>query len=542
MKSKYTMIVGIIFSIFVLALLITAVRQKQQTRSRAAATGPLTVHPTNPRYFTDGSGKAVYLTGSYDSAAIGDGYNFTAHLDLSNKYYHNFIRLWPVRAPKGREGSTYTYSDLQPWQRTGPGIAADGKPKFDLTKFNQAYFDKLRSYVTDAQTRGVYIGVMFFEGWWLAAEQDGRVEVSPWHPFNANNNINGANADVNGDGKVYEYYINPPAKVKLLQHAYVKKVIDSVNDFDNVLYEIVNEAKIGSASWQVEMVDHVRSYESSKPKQHPVGMTSFYHDSNTNLMFSSNAHWVSPGISDYKNNPPAANGKKVILIDSDHLWGYGRGSGSTWVWKSFLRGLNPIYIDKSPPLNNIVKSPEVEKIRWAMGDSHRYADKMSLSAMTPQGNLSSTGYALANPGAEYLIYQPGSGPFSVTLQPATYQVEWFNPATRQTSPGEAVNGGSAQTFTPPFSGDAVLYLKNTNIAGSPALSPVLTPSIPVQPTFVCIGACPTGSPTPPLPSQLVSPFPSAGQLSPEPSAQLSQPPPISQPAGSQPPPPSPRQN
>ena len=27
--------------------------------------GPLRVHPTNPRYFSDGSGKAVYLTRSH---------------------------------------------------------------------------------------------------------------------------------------------------------------------------------------------------------------------------------------------------------------------------------------------------------------------------------------------------------------------------------------------------------------------------------------------------------------------------------------------
>ena len=28
------------------------------------ATGPLKPHPANPRYFADGSGKAIYLTGS----------------------------------------------------------------------------------------------------------------------------------------------------------------------------------------------------------------------------------------------------------------------------------------------------------------------------------------------------------------------------------------------------------------------------------------------------------------------------------------------
>lgn len=30
-----------------------------------AATGPLRVHPTNPRYFTDDGQRAVYLTGSH---------------------------------------------------------------------------------------------------------------------------------------------------------------------------------------------------------------------------------------------------------------------------------------------------------------------------------------------------------------------------------------------------------------------------------------------------------------------------------------------
>ena len=42
---------------------------KPLARVRAAiATGPLRTNPANPRYFTDGSGKAIYLTGSRTSA------------------------------------------------------------------------------------------------------------------------------------------------------------------------------------------------------------------------------------------------------------------------------------------------------------------------------------------------------------------------------------------------------------------------------------------------------------------------------------------
>ena len=36
------------------------------------AKGPLQVHPQNPRYFTDGSGKAIYLTGSHTWSNLQD--------------------------------------------------------------------------------------------------------------------------------------------------------------------------------------------------------------------------------------------------------------------------------------------------------------------------------------------------------------------------------------------------------------------------------------------------------------------------------------
>jgi len=38
--------------------------------TRRPASGPLRIHPDNPRYFTDGSGKAIYLTGSHTWAAL----------------------------------------------------------------------------------------------------------------------------------------------------------------------------------------------------------------------------------------------------------------------------------------------------------------------------------------------------------------------------------------------------------------------------------------------------------------------------------------
>ena len=89
------------------------------------------------------------------------------------------------------------YDSPVPWQRTGPGNALDGKPKFDLTKFNPEYFTRLRERVVAAGRRGMYVSVMLFEGDVL------HYASKPWcwdgHPFNAANNINGINGDPDSD-------------------------------------------------------------------------------------------------------------------------------------------------------------------------------------------------------------------------------------------------------------------------------------------------------------------------------------------------------
>jgi hypothetical protein len=81
-------------------------------------------------------------------------------------------------------------------------------------------------------------------------------------------------------------------------------------------------------------------------------------------------------------------------------------------------------------------------------------------------------------GAEYLVYAPSGGAFTVNLSAMssarTLNVEWFNPATGVSIPSGTVPAGStARSFTPPFSGDAVLYLVD---AGGHAAPPAALPT------------------------------------------------------------------
>ena len=84
--------------------------------------------------------------------------------------------------------------------------------------------------------------------------------------------------------------------------------------------------------------------------------------------------------------------------------------------------------------------------------------------LSPQPKLSSTGICLARPGAEYLVYAAQGGSFTVDLSTAPQTklaVRWFNPRTGLFAKAAAIEGGNGkQPFTPPFTGDAVLYLKH----------------------------------------------------------------------------------
>ena len=395
-------------------------------------------------------------TGSFD---------FDGYLDFLVRHHHDFIRLWRWEST-GWDSSSSGWKNENtrfivaphPWKRTGPGIALDGKPKFDLTMFDPDYFTRLRSRVQAARQRGIYVSVMLFEGWGLQFAPDA------WenHPFNPQNNINGINGDTNGDKKGIEVHELADPKVTAVQEAYVRKVIETVGDLDNVLYEISNENHPPSTAWQYHMIRFIKEVERARPQQHPVGMTFQYKGGTNQALFDSPADWVSPNPDGgYKDDPPINDGRKVVLNDTDHLWGI--GGNSAWVWKSFLRGHNPLFMD---PYDGKVLDkpfdPKFEPVRRSLGQTLRYAERLDMAAMVPSTDLASSGYCLAATGRAYLIYLPEGGKVTVDLSHARrgFSVEWFQPGTGRPVAGETLEGGGKRTLKSPVAGgDAVVLLE-----------------------------------------------------------------------------------
>src|SRR5918993_4100944 len=452
-----------------------AVPVTNATASSGPAAGPLVVSETNPRYFTfaasDAAGRrAVYLTGSHVNNNFHDGSgpgaacaatpepnDFRGYLELLKERGHNFIRLWRWEQFRSQVagGAFHLCMTPQPWPRSGPGKAKDGNPKFDLSRFDPAYFDRLHDYVVAAGNESIYVSVMLFEGFGL------HLSLAPdnveGHPFHAANNVNGIYIT-----SIDDYQVLPlDPRVQTLQEAYIRHVIDTVHDLPNVLYEVANESSGGgtldpafaeslglsasdlapgdSTEWQYWVIDFVKRYEEQMGyDKHPVGMTMQFpvpDQSKVNdPLFNSPADWISPGFDDqplptlpggpasrWFVDPPANDGTKVVITDTDH---YAAGLGDAlWAWKSFLRGHNSILmdfgiIDVVNPLDPSLGVPSYESFapaRFAMGDTLRFAQRMDLVMMEPRGDLSSTGYVLANPGTEYLVFQTSETAESFTV-------------------------------------------------------------------------------------------------------------------------------
>src|ERR671922_197260 len=266
----------------------------------------------------------------------------------------------------------------QPWARTGPGEAKDGKPKFDLTRLDDGYFDRLRERVAAAGERGIYVDVLLFDG--FALHLSPAPDNVEGHPFHAANNVNGV-----GIQSIVDYQVLPlDSKVQEFEDAYIRRVVDTLHDLPNVLYEVANESSGGggvnpefaamlgesgqvewgnSTEWQYWVIERVRTHTAERRYDaHPIGITmQFPVQEQTRVndpLFGSDADWISPGYDDeifatgelfpqmpgapptrWLVDPPPNDGRKVVINDTDH---YSMSADALWAWKSFVRGNHPI--------------------------------------------------------------------------------------------------------------------------------------------------------------------------------------------------------
>jgi hypothetical protein len=205
----------------------------------AAAAEPIRLHPRNPHYFLY-RGKAVALiaSGEHYGAVMNADFDYRRYLATLAAEGMNYTRLFggsyrevPAKS-FGIKRNTLAPAPgrfMAPWARSAtPGYEGGGN-KFDLDRWDPAFFARFHDFLSEAGNRGIVVEVTLFSSHY----QEMQWKVSVLNPAN---NVNGTEAI---DWKKLHTIEN--GNILARQEAYTRKLVRDANAFDNVIFEIQNE-------------------------------------------------------------------------------------------------------------------------------------------------------------------------------------------------------------------------------------------------------------------------------------------------------------
>ena len=471
---------------------------------------PLQILASNTHWFTDTRTKAIILAGDHTWNSLQEWstganpptglFDFESYLSFLIAHGHNCTLLWrhDLHWNWTTQGAVYWIGSW-PWVRSGGGTATDGLAKFDLSNFNQTYFDHLRHRVRLLLNNGIYAIVQLFGGQELVEFR----HAADAYPFTAANNIN----SIDDGGSTGSVTMGATNAITAIQLAYVQKTIDTLNDLPNVIWEVDEQGASNAWWWRNYITDQIHAYELTKPLQHLVGVTVDDGLSDVSNLYTSDADAVSPAA----RVAPVSNSGKLIVNDSGHSYAApspmrsdSQLINSNVLWQNLCSGSSYLFLDPYvvasstnfclTAINGICTTGTDtywNLFRNELGYVTAYGRRFNtLRLMVPRSDLASTTWCLANTatiGSELLVYAPAGGTFTVNVSHTTrsLQAEWLNPATgAYTSIAPVSGGSSAQSFTTPWgnANDAVLYLVDPSVLALATLSAstTLTPTLLTQ--------------------------------------------------------------
>ncbi len=235
-----------------------------------ASADPLALHPENPHYFL-WQGKAAVLIGSTEhyGAVLNLDFDYVKYLDALAAAGMNLTRTFTGAyvEPQGSfkiERNTLAPTAgrlITPWVRSAEQGYINGGNKFDLTKWDDAYFLRLKDFVAQAGKRGVIVEMNLFTPMYEQMQWD-------YSPLNARNNVN----DVGTVGKHEVYTLDKEPALLARQIEMTRKVVTELNGFDNLYFEVMNEPYFGGVTqpWHDRIAETIAETEKALPKRHLV--------------------------------------------------------------------------------------------------------------------------------------------------------------------------------------------------------------------------------------------------------------------------------
>lgn len=463
----------------------------------------INLHPENPNYFLY-TGKPTILVTS------GEHYGAVMNADFDYEKYLLTLK---------KEGLNYTRIFLGPYSEMGDNLfgiinnTMNPKPeswvtpwtkdltsgKYDLYQWNEAFFSRLKGFVSAASVNGIVVEVTLFTSYYTNQQ---------WKtsPFNPKNNIQQFDS-------ISFKQVNTINNSQLMevQEKYVRKVVQELNPFGNIFFEIQNEpwsdnpnlvekiaetdtlthpfawqklvetAKTESLEWQKRIAQIITEEEKNLPNKHLIAQNI----SN----FKGKIENPDPNISIFNFHyayPVAASEnlglKKAIGLDETGFMPKVDFHYRSQAWKFMLAG-GALYnnldysfiVGKEDGTHRIDAGtpgwghPEFRKQLKIMKDFIESFDFISMKPdnsilQVNKGNVAEF-QVLAETGKQYAIYLDKGNQAEIKLQlpDGEYMAEWVNTLTGIPIRTENLTAKnmSATVICPEFQEDIVLrILKN----------------------------------------------------------------------------------
>jgi hypothetical protein len=450
---------------------------------------PIALHPENGHYFIFNGKPTVLITsGEHYGAVLNGDFDYVRYFQELNSKGLNLTRTFSgvyreVPGSFNIRNNTLAPKDesyVSPWARSGN--------KYDLSRWNSAYFDRLKAYLRAAADRDVVVEFVLF----CTFYEDALWDICP---LNQKNNVNNV-------GRVARNEAHTLKEKPLVdaQLAFVRKVVAELRDFDNLYYEICNEPYFHGVAddWQRLVAQTIVDAEKSFPpdRKHLIarnianGSTKIDNpDPNVSIF---NFHYCHPPDAVAQNY--ALN--KVIAYDETGFRGTGDTVYRNHAWEFVLAG-GAVYShldysftadaeDGSAPVNPPQPGGGGAALRRQLQFLRDFIQAFDFVRMKPDSGIVKskpqgvTTRVLAEPGKQYALYvsrivaekgangketgrfsDPAAGktaPLEANLPAGTYQGEWVHPRTGKRDPARFQSNGTATIETPPFEEDIALRL------------------------------------------------------------------------------------
>lgn len=445
--------------------------------SSTTAAEPLRLHPDNPRYFEFRGKPTMLITSAEHYGAVPNAdFDYRKYLATLEKHGFNLTRVFtgaycePAGAFNIEKNTLAPASGklICPWRRSDQDGYSGGGKKFDLSRWDDAYFARLKDFIAEAGKRGVVVELVLFCPFY----EDSQWKISP---MNAANNVNGI-----GEINRNDVYALKNDDLTRVQHALVVKLVTELNEFDNLYYEICNEPYFGGVThkWQDKIADLIASTADKLPRRHLI--------SENVANKSTKVERPHPKVSIFNFHyatPPEAVAMNwhLKLPIGDNETGF-RGSGDfayrSEGWEFLLAG-GSLYnnLDYSFTVGHedgTAKnkapgggSPELHVQIKVLKD---FVHGFDFLRMTPdqsiiKGGVPSKGavHVLANVGKAYAVYIRGGEQTKLSLElPAgKYRAIWLDTKSGKSAAEEAIDhsGGVRDILSPKYREDIALAIR-----------------------------------------------------------------------------------